>query len=159
MNLPSHIFDSSAWVGAWNELYSPRVFPRVWPRFKTAVESGEIGSPRRVIDEIAAKDDELKQWMKPHRKALEGALLAHNRQAEVEAEVARLRNDYPKLRTRNGADYYVIAWAKALGIPLVGTENPRATESRKAMAGVCRREEVAYQSPLQFMLAKGWKFP
>ena len=63
----------------------------------------------------------------------------HRREEEVEKSVAILREqiagpeiEHPRLRT--GTDYYVIAWAKALRIPLVGEENHRATESRKAMA-------------------------
>ena len=158
MMLLSHVFDSSAWVGAWHELYAQNVFPCVWSRMKNVAENGIVASPRQVIDEISAKDDELNKWMKPYHKALVGALRAHRREEEVEKSVAILRNKYPKLNTRTGADYYVIAWAKALRIPLVGTENHRATESRKAMAGVCRFEDVKYQSLLQFMQAKEWKF-
>lgn len=121
-----------------------------------ATKEGIIASPRQVVDEIAAKDDELNEWMAPHKKVLTGILRASDRELEAENLVARLRNDYPNLGTRTGADYYVIAWAKLLSIPLVATENPRAIASNK-LAGVCRNEEVEYLSPLQFMQRQKWK--
>ena len=157
MNALAGIVDASAWVAMRNELYSPEVFPGVWRRLERAVVAGVVASPRQVLDEIADQDDALSRWMRPHRQTLERPLLAHNAGAGVENEVVRLRNDYPKLATRTGADYYVIAWAKTLGVPLVGTENPTAT-SRRKMAGVCREERMEFQSPLQFMRARGWVF-
>lgn len=151
------VFDASAWVGAWRELYAPDVFPRLWQQMADAIARGIIASPRQTMDEIAAKDDELKAWMAPHRKALAEPLGAHDKEAEAEAMVAQLCNTYPNLATRSGADYYVIAWAKLLGTPLVATENPRATAHHK-MAGICRTEKLAYLFPLQFMQSQKWCF-
>ena len=156
--LPTHVFDSSAWIGAWNELYAREVFPAVWTRLERAVASGVVASPAQVIEEIFDQDDELKQWMRPRGKALTDALNARKRGKEAEELAVRLRNEYPALKTRTGADYYVIAWAKTLRIPLVATESPKAT-SLKAMAGVCRAEQVVFRSPLQFMQAEKWTFP
>ena len=121
-----------------------------------AAEEGIIASPRQVVDEITIKDDALNKWMAPHQKTLTGILRASDQEPETENLVARLKNDYPKLETRTGADYYVVAWAKLLRIPLVATETPRATAHNK-LAGVCRTEEVTYQSPLQFMQTQKWK--
>ena len=153
---PDFIFDSSAWIGAWSELYAPDVFPSVWTRMADAAEEGVIASPQKVVDEIAAKDDALNKWMAPHQKTLTGILRASDREPEAENLVAELVNKHDRLVTRTGADYYVVAWAKLLRIPLVATENPGATSPKK-LAGVCRNEEVEYLSPLQFMQRQKWK--
>ena len=149
-----YIFDTNVWIAARNEVYAPRVFPCVWARIEESVQNSVIVSPKEVIGEATKHDDEVKKWISAWRRNLTAPLLASDLAQEVENSVPELRSRYPAL-SHKPADYYVVAWGKALGWPIVTLESPA---SSKKIPAVCRGEGVNCFSPLEFMQQQGWEF-
>lgn len=151
----SVLFDANVWIAARNEVYAPDVFSGVWTRLGNAVDNRLIASPPQVLKEIAKKDDELNQWIAARGKLLTAPMRNSGLMQEVESRVRELRNKHPQLSDKD-ADYYVVAWGKALNRTVVTLENPK---SSKKIPAVCRQEEIECISPLEFMRRQSWEFP
>ena len=72
----TYVFDTSAFMETWNNLYPPDTFSDLWERIDGLIDDGRIISPDEVEKEMARKDDALKSWAKARQQAfvkLDGA--------------------------------------------------------------------------------------
>lgn len=135
-----YVFDTSAWIGWWHEIYPVSTFPDICELIKADVDARTIVSPVEVRTELEDKiDDDLTHWVK-QRSGL--FIPTHDQSQEVIAEIS---NQCPKLlrRKKTNADPAVIAWALQKD-QIVVTQ-----ESHKKQTGIvacCRHEEVACMS-------------
>lgn len=160
--LPSKcfLFDTNAWINAYNDWYAPDVFPGVWGKLENAVNGGIIVSPQEVIDEVRAKDDKVNEWVSARKKALVSPLVASNDAVAVDEILPKLKNKYPRLmksirRSKTDADYRLLAWGKVLNRPVVTMESQKENDK---MPGVGRKEGVECITLLEFIRRQGWKF-
>jgi hypothetical protein len=58
------VFDTSAFVNGRRDHYPVETFPSVWEFVAEAMEDGRIVTPREVLNELKAKDDETCRWAK-----------------------------------------------------------------------------------------------
>lgn len=158
---PKGIFDTSGWIFADREQYPPAVFPCIWKRLESDVAKGVIASPRAVVDEIEVGYDLLKEWGSTRKQALVSPLLESGKLEAAETEAGLLKATYKKL-SKKDADYYVIAWAKVLGCPVVTNEEYKEGQTNPAqmtrIPNVCKDAEVECLSFLEFMQRQNWRF-
>lgn len=119
----SYSIDSSSLIGAWRRHYPPdiEVFVPIWEQIDTMIESGLLAAIDEVKREIAKKDDELLEWAKARPK------LFHSIDEPIQIELQRVMEQFPQMvkadSTRNAADPWVVALAKATGRCVVTEES------------------------------------
>lgn len=132
------VFDTSAFINGWRYHYPPATFPSVWDLFAAAMEDGRIFSPRMVLVELKAKDDDVYAWAK------ERSALFLDPSPEVQREIGPIQGMLPNPSVRDRADPFVMAEAKVRGFIVVtyeGTNTFTGRATKKAhekMPGMCR---------------------
>jgi len=107
-----YIIDTSSLVGL--KLHSPiDVFPGVWNKLESLINSGRLFSPEEVYFEIKKKDDDLYKWVTKVRKKLFRKVT--QRQVEI---VSNILKDYPSLAHSNKESIAADPWLIALAIEL-----------------------------------------
>src|SRR5262245_53090987 len=62
--------DTSGWLDGWQRHYPPDVFPSLWGKLESLVNSGEILSSEEVYLELKKKSDELHHWIQARKQML-----------------------------------------------------------------------------------------
>ena len=158
-----YIFDSNCFIEGWHRTYSPAIMPDYWELLSADIKTGEIISPRQVMEEINKKDDELRKWLqdKKDRKTFVPKLSTDEKQKN-ENNALNIVKEYPKILKRQGkmeADPYVIALAQLRNGTVVTTErdNHRLGDKHKIPA-VCRDLKIKCINPMQHIKERGWEF-
>ncbi|MGI9337565.1 MAG: DUF4411 family protein [Gammaproteobacteria bacterium] len=158
------VFDTNIWIYAYEGKYAIDMLLDILAR---AIRAGIIVSPSGVIDELKNSDEvkepeHVREWVIQHREWLEAPLREDGFDAKIEREVERLSNTYRKLAVPdNDADYYVVAWGKVLGIPVITGEKGQGTAQRdnyyiRKIPDVCEKEKMDCYSFLEFAWKQGW---
>jgi hypothetical protein len=149
----SYCIDTSSILLWFIDIYPPSIFPGLTPRIEALIASGRLRAPRVVFDEIRPGDD-CYDWAKAQPE------LFLEEPVDVQRIVRQLmatHHDPAKpLKGINGADPFVIAMAKAMGLIVVADEHPGSLENRK-IPFVCRAEGIQCINFQQLMLAEGWQ--
>lgn len=145
-----YVFDTSAWIGWWHEIYPVSIFPDICALIEFDVDARTIVSPVEVRTELEDKiDDDLTHWVK-QRSGL--FIPTHDQSQEIIAEVS---NQCPKLlkhTKKTNADPAVVAWALQKD-QIVVTQ-----ESHKKQTGIvacCRHKEVVCISLSKYVTERG----
>ena len=134
------------------EIYPEQNFPDIWSNINKFIADELVWLPPEVVSEIH-KENDAKTWVDAVRPRLWAP--SEEQIQAVENEVASLVKEYPRLRSRSGADYYVVAWAKLLNETAVCQESQDA-ENR--IPSVCRMEGVKCVSLTGLIRAENWRF-
>ena len=148
-----YIFDTSAWIAAWHELYAPDVFPDVWKLIEQDVTNGIIKSPLQVRKELAKKEnDVLYKWIISFKGVFS---IPSIKQKEVEEIVNQIWQKSPKLMSHKPidknpvkADAYVIAYAEIMKCKVITQES---SKKEKGMVGACRKRGVKCGNLLSYL--------
>jgi hypothetical protein len=136
------VFDTGAFVNGRRDHYPAATFPSVWEFIAAAMEDGRIVTPREVLNELKAKDDETCKWVK-ERSA--GCFVEPS--AAVQREAGVILAMLPNPGQRDGADPFVVAEAMTRGFTVVTYEGrsfsgvPTKNWARK-MPGICQHVGV-----------------
>ena len=118
------------------EIYPEQNFPDIWSNINKFIADELVWLPPEGVSEIH-KENDAKTWVdavKPQLWTPSNELIE-----KIENEVASFASKYPRLRSRSGADYYVVACAKILKGIAVCQESQDA-ENR--IPSVCKMEGI-----------------
>ncbi len=148
-------FDSSAFINPFRRYYPPDLFPRFWEEVAQRIAAGEIIASEVVRDEIDEKDDELKAWV----RAQTGLFVPVDeaQQDEVAAIMGRFPTWVDVESSKNNADPFVIALAKAKGLAVVQDEGNGSDQNPK-IPFVCRQFGVRPLKVVDFIREIGLRF-
>jgi len=146
--------------------YPPSVFPSLWNKLDTLVQSGRLISPQEVYNELEKQEDEVFKWVK-QRKQIFRKL--GEEQIAVTLEIV---NKFPKLVNQQketpDADPFVIALAflEKRNLTMMGDEcivvsgeKPSGDVTAKPkIPDVCYYYEVKHFSILDLIQNEGWTF-
>ncbi len=110
------VFDTSAFVNGRRDHYPVETFPSVWDFVAEAMEDGRIITPREVLNELKAKDDETCRWAKERT----GCFVEPS--AEVQRQAGEILAMLPNPGVRDGADPFVVAEARVRSFVVVTYE-------------------------------------
>lgn len=117
-----YVFDTSALIEPWNDLYPPDTFPDLWERIDGLIKAKRIISPDEALRELARKDDGVHAWAKARPQMfvkLDGTFLVRSKE---------ITNRYPRMLDqkpgKNGADPFVVALALDRRAMVVTEEAP-----------------------------------
>jgi Domain of unknown function (DUF4411) len=148
-------FDSSAFINPFRRYYPQDLFPKFWDAVAERIVSGEIIASEVVRDEIDGKDDQLKTWV----RAQSGLFIQVDE--EQQDEVATIMRNFPTWvdieSSKNNADPFVIALAKAKGLVVVSDEG-NGSEQNPKIPFVCREAGVRHLKVVEFIRAIGLRF-
>jgi len=163
----SYIFDTCAWIGAWEKVYPVDLFPNLWEKFSELIGSGTIYSVQKVRDEIrsgvslpakkgaviAASSQELVKWMRNHRNL---RLPPSQEEEDLVSEIIN-SEDGKRLITRkrpDPADPHVIARAEIEEWTVVTQEGVGGN----GIPAVCEKRGVKCINLIDFFREQGWRF-
>jgi hypothetical protein len=147
-------FDTSALIGAHNELYPPATFPGLWRELEALIAAGTLCCSEEVLHELERQDDDLLTWA----KAQSGLFVPMD--AAIEAAVKRvviIPNAVKGTSTDNSADPFVVAVAIARSATVVSREGVGSPQ-RPKIPYLCGQLGVLHQTLEQFVTGQGWKF-
>jgi Domain of unknown function (DUF4411) len=148
-------FDSSAFIQPYRRHYPQDLFPKFWEEITARIATGEIIATEVVRDEIDAKDDDLKDWVRA-----QSGLFVHVSDEEQDY-VAEIMAQFPTWvdieSSKNNADVFVIALAKAKGLAVVSDEG-NGSEKNPSIPYVCRHFGVKPLKIVEFIREIGLRF-
>lgn len=147
-------FDTSAFIGAHNELYPPATFPGLWRALEGMIVAGQLIASEEVLHELEDKDDDLFRWAKDR----DGLFVPMD--ADIEAAVKRVVA-IPKVvkgtSTENSADPFVVAVAIVRVATVVSRERAGSAQHPK-IPYICGQLSVPHLTLEQFVSSQGWSF-
>jgi hypothetical protein len=131
------VFDTSAFVNGRRDHYPVETFPSVWEFVAEAMEDGRIVTPREVLNELKAKDDETCRWAKERPDCFVEP------SAEVQRQAGEILAMLPNPGVRDGADPFVVAEARVRSFVVVTYEGRSFSgvptkNWAKRMPGICQ---------------------
>ncbi len=148
--------DTSAIVNGWRRHYPPDVFPSLWMRIASIIDSGVLIASEEVLIELERQDDEVYAW------ALGRRAMFRPIDATIQIAVTEILRDHPRLvdtrRHRSGADPFVIALAKIENAGVVTAEKHSGVLSKPNIPDVCDALGIRCLDLLGLFREQGWVF-
>ncbi len=148
--------DTSAILNGWRRYYPPDVFPSLWMRIASIIDSGALIASEEVLFELERQDDEVYAW------ALERRAMFRPIDEPIQIAVAGILRDHPRLvdtrRQRSGADPFVIALAKIENAGVVTSEKHSGVLSKPNIPDVCDALGIRCLDLLDLIREQGWVF-
>lgn len=138
--------------------YPIEVFPSAWDNVGNIAESGEVISPREVLRELEARDDQLRAWVKKH---ITFRNLDSNQQTIVQDIMSKYSRLVDSTKSTPEADPFVIALAISENRTVITQESsapPSNPESKLKIPYVCDVYDVKWIRILDLFIKKGWQF-
>jgi len=162
-----YIFDTCAWIGAWQEIYPIDRFPDLWRKFSDMIRAGKIHSVQKVREEIHSRvslpvkkdmeaissSQKMVYWLDSHQNLY---LPSSQREENLASEIIN-SVDGKKLVTRkrkDPADPYVIARAEIQGWTVVTQEGVGGN----GIPAVCKKRGVKCVNLIGFFREQEWEF-
>ncbi len=151
------VFDTSAYINGRRYHYPAETFPSVWQLVAEAMTDDRIVSPREVLNELTAKDDDTAAWA----KELSDCFVEPS--AQVQREAGSIYALLPKPGVRDTADPFVVAEAMVRGFVVVTYEGtsfsgvPTKNWDRR-MPGICQHFGVACCTLPEALTSLGARF-
>jgi hypothetical protein len=154
MGQPLYSGDTSMLINAWRKHYPPDIFPTVWDRIDSLIQSGVVISTDEVRVELEKKDDELYAWAK-QRPGLFVPI-----DGPIQILVSQIMTDHPRLvdtRTnRSAADPFVVALAQQRTCAVVTDETPTGSTSKPNIPDVCAALGIRFMRLVDVFREQGW---
>lgn len=153
--------DTSALIAAWAERYPQDLFPKIW-RFMNGL-GNRLAVCEEVLPELERRAPDLLEWLGASSvdSRLSLVRLGDNGSEEVQRHFRRISDGWPHwrpVRTGNGADPWVIAYARALGGVVVSEERPRVDRRGSVkIPEVCLELGVKHMNLLDLLRAEGFR--
>lgn len=148
--------DTSALMDGWQRYYPHDVWPGLWTKLDSLIESGHLFAAEEVLHELKKKDDALHKWAKDRRKMFRGI------NGAIQPVVTEILRDHQNLihanRGRSGADPWVIALAKVEGGKVVTGERKSNSLNKPKMPDVCEAIGVPCMSLVDLCREQKWVF-
>lgn len=158
----TYLVDSDVLIQAKNRHYGFDVCPGFWDWLDLAHTQGQVFSVARVRDEVCAGSDELAEWAKVRDSffiAPDDAVVQSMR--DVAAWVTSTDPQYARAAVTEflgGADYYLVAHARAKGFTVVTAEVASDTVKKVKIPNACQSLGVSYVDVFMMLRAEGARF-
>lgn len=147
-------FDTSAILNTWRRHYPPDLFPTLWERLESLIDSGTAVATEEVLEELRRKDDEIHGWAVRHRSMfIPIDELIQYRVLDVMSEFPRLVDNRSN---RSGADPFVIALAQLHDLTVVTYEESTNSLRRPKIPDVCARLNLRCIKMVDLIREQGW---
>lgn len=140
-----YVFDTSALVAWWHEIYPIQSFPDIRKLIEQGIEHGNIKSAMEVKRELRLQDDDLFEWT----KKTDGLFIED--QEDQQFRISEIGNEYPRLVKQHrlyNADPVIITLAEANSWTVVTQENPNKQNN---IVGCCRNIGIDCISLTQYI--------
>ncbi len=149
--------DTSALVAAWLERYPKDIFPTIW-EFIDGL-NGRLRVCEEVRNEVNRHIPDFMDWLNDSSVDSSLSLTSLDSQVSeaVERNMRQIANGWPHWRavhSRDHADPWIIAYAKALGGVVVSEEQEGS--NRPKIPDVCRQLSVQHMNLLDLFRAEGF---
>lgn len=145
----TYCVDTSGWLDGWERHYAPDVFPSLWSKLDTLIDSGEIVSSEEVYVELQKKSDDIHDWIKDRKHMLVPL------SEEIQQRAVALLREFPRLvdtlRGRSKADPFVIATAMELDAVIVTGEVWTGKLDKPRIPDVCQVKGIRCINFLQMI--------
>ena len=150
----AYLLDANVFIEGKNRYYGFDFCPGFWDWLDAGNAANRIFSIEKVADELAAGADELSEWA-AHRQQrmflpVEPPMLDSLRQVTSwvmgQAYLPRAVTTFFE-----GADYYLVGQALALGYTVVSLEKPEAKLSKVKIPDACVGLGVRYVTPFEML--------
>ena len=118
--MPIFCFDASAFINPHRRYYPVDIFPSFWSELEARITSGQLVTSELVREEIDQKDDELRKWIRGQDQLI--VPMDDAQQEQIATIVPRFSKWFDPRSTKNNADAFVVALAKANGLTVVSDE-------------------------------------
>jgi hypothetical protein len=146
-------FDTIAFIESWHRRLPPATFPTFWERLDVLINGRSVQAVDEVREEVARRDDELKQWLKTRSHLF--VPLEPDIQQATRTVLERAERLVGAGSGRSAADPFVIALALARAGVVVTEEQRRGPNKIPA---VCDGLGVRCLSTVEFIQEQGWIF-
>ncbi|MFH1486775.1 MAG: DUF4411 family protein [Chloroflexota bacterium] len=163
--MPDYWLDADSFIRPYREFYRFQTVPQFWDFLKEKAQEGVIGSPELVLDkELSASDpkeqDALEQWARPLKDVLflkpSATVQASYKQVVQYVEGNKTYKRHWVVKFLDGADPWVIAYAKALGGRIVGFETCQPNAKRPKLPDVAANFGVKCINLWDMLDELGW---
>ena len=149
--------DTSALIAAWEERYPQDIFPAVW-QFIDGL-NGRLRVCEEVRAEMERHAPELLDWLDNSSVDSRLSLTSLNDEVSgaVQQHMKQIAGGWPHwsaVRSREHADPWVIAYARALGGAVVSEE--QEDHNRTKIPNVCRQLGVQHMNLLDLFRTEGF---
>jgi predicted nucleic acid-binding protein len=158
---PIYVLDANVFIEAARRYYAFDLVPRFWTGLEQLAREGRVGSVDRVRQELERGRDKLAEWA----TSAFAQGFASTSSGEVVAEFRRVMawvvrqaqfTDAAKREFADGADGWLIAYAKVGGHVVVTREQPsRDVRRRVPIPNVCDAVGVPYLDTFEMLRQLG----
>jgi hypothetical protein len=159
----TYVLDADVFMTAARSYYAFEVAPAFWEALVHHASNGQLLSIDRVKDEIERGKDDLVKWANAtfspwFASTAQDDVLAAYREIIGWAQAQSQYFDYAKEEFAQGADGWLVAYAKSKGCVVVTNETFEPAIKRKIkIPNVCRAFGVPYIDTFQMLRALGIK--
>ncbi len=152
------------------ELIPEDIHETLWGKVKAVIQDGKIWCNTEILEEIHRINGGVAQCLKDHSHLLKKEIgddawpwrdyIDHNERMKVEHTAYISEHNGNRKMTVGLNDISIIAFAKALGLPLISMESPPAREPsaiKKRIPEVCKLEGVEHLTFNDFLRLEGIK--
>lgn len=153
-----YCIDTSGLLDGWKRYYPPDIFPIIWDNVSDLIDAAGLIAPEEVREELRMGADDLYDWVCAREQMFVPLTM------EIQMAVADILAVHPQWvptdRSRNMADPFVVAVARAKGCTVVSGEqwgtSPRP--DRVKIPNVCASFGIHHIQFLDMMREQGWVF-
>lgn len=154
----TYCIDTSGLLDGWKRYYPPDIFPIIWDNVSDLIDAAGLIAPEEVREELRMGADDLYDWVCAREQMFVPLTI------EIQTAVADILAVHPQWvptdRSRNMADPFVVAVARAKGCTVVSGElwgnSPRP--DRVKIPNVCDSFGIQHIQFLDMMREQGWVF-
>lgn len=153
-----YCIDTSGLLDGWKRYYPPDIFPIIWDNVSDLIDAGDLIAPEEVREEIRIGADDLYDWACAREQMF--VPLTIEIQTAVADILAVHSHWVPTDRSRNMADPFVVAVARAQGCTVVSGElwSNSARPDRVKIPNVFVSFGIQHIQFLDMMREQGWVF-
>ena len=159
-----YVLDANVFIEAARRYYAFDLAPRFWESLAHHAASGRVRSIDRVKQELERGKDELAQWVDDN---FSNALASTDEPDVIQSfsdimTWVQAQNQFSaaaKADFANGADGWLVAYARAKGCVVVTQEVPAPDARRKVpIPNVCQAFDVPFVNTFEMLRALGVQF-
>ena len=147
-------FDTSAILNTWRRHYPPDLFPTLWEKLESLIDSGIAVATEEVLEELRRKDDEIYNWATRHSDMFIPI------DEMIQYRVLGVMNEFPRLvdnqTNRSGADPFVVALAQLHDLTVVTYEERTHSARRPKIPDVCDSLNLRCITVVDLVREQGW---
>lgn len=149
----SYCIDTNILIDAGERYYPPDIVPGFWKNLDALIDAGRLKAPEMLIEELARKDDDWRQWVYDRKDKL--IVPMDILQVDALKQVMAVYQAQSSNISRVTGDPFFIALALAQGLIVVTSESER--KGKVKIPKICDAMGVKSISLLDLMRRERWR--